>query len=278
MPYIPKELTENVNVSKTHPLVDLAWLLGGLTLIVALIYLLLGFAAEFAATRIPVEAEAWLGGRALARFEQSANPALQKRLDALLQALPVDSPLHHYHFAVHLVETETVNALALPGGHILIFSGLLAEVKSENELLMVLGHELGHYAHRDHLKGLGRGLGVAVASLMIFGQESGINGLLNDLSMNFETHYSREQEAQADAFGVDLLVNSVGHAGGATDFFERLAAGNNSRFLYLLASHPHPQARIEAIRKRIVERRYRVEPTQAVAADLLVVGEEKSGQ
>ena len=46
-----------------------------------------------------------------------------------------------------------MNAVALPGGNIVVFAGLLKEIKSENELAMILGHELGHFAHRDHLRG-----------------------------------------------------------------------------------------------------------------------------
>ena len=51
-----------------------------------------------------------------------------------------------------------------------IYQGLLAQAESENELMMVLGHELGHFANRDHLRGLGRALLVQIAIAAFFRQ------------------------------------------------------------------------------------------------------------
>jgi predicted Zn-dependent protease len=49
---------------------------------------------------------------------------------------------------VYLMENEEINAVALPGGNIVVFTGLVAQVESENELAMVLAHEMGHFTHR----------------------------------------------------------------------------------------------------------------------------------
>ena len=81
--------------------------------------------------------------------------------------------------------------MALPGGQIMVFSGLLKKVNLENELAMVLGHELGHYAHRDHLRGMGRGLGVTLGLAMLFGQDSAVAGIASDLFLGMEMRYSR---------------------------------------------------------------------------------------
>src|SRR4030095_7690097 len=63
-----------------------------------------------------------------------------------------------YAFRAGVLDEPDPNALALPRGTILVARGLRARVASENELAQVLGHELGHYRARDHLRGLGRGL------------------------------------------------------------------------------------------------------------------------
>jgi len=269
MKYVARELEGNVNVSETHPLAELAWLLGGVVLIIAVIYLLLGLAADYAAEHMPVEAEIWLGEKGVMEYGAAESEALRRRLDPLLDALPPDSPLKKYRFRVHQVESGEVNAVALPGGQILVFSELVNQATSENELMMVLAHELGHYAHRDHLRGLGRGLGVALATMLIFGQESGVSSLVSDVSMRFEACYSQDQEAAADAFAVDLLVASQGHAGGATDFFERLdQQRGEAKFVYLFASHPHPADRIEKIRQKIADAGYAVLDTEPLGQDL----------
>jgi predicted Zn-dependent protease len=135
---------------------------------------------------------------------------------------------------------------------------------------MVLAHELGHFAHRDHLKRLGRGLGLTVAAMLMFGEDSGISRLVSNLFLVTESSYSRQQESDADQFGLDLLVASYGHAGGATDFFARVGKDAGSHIPYLLASHPHPDDRIEELQSLIHEKNYRAEETAPLGDDLLV--------
>jgi predicted Zn-dependent protease len=170
---------------------------------------------------------------------------------------------------VQLVKNEEVNALALPGGHIVVFSALVKQAESENELAMVLAHELGHFAHRDHLKRLGRGLGLTVAAMLVFGEDSAISRLMSNLFLVTESSYSRQQEADADRFGLELLVNSYGHAGGAIDFFARVGKKAGRRAPYLLASHPHPDDRIEELQSLIRENGYSVEIITPLGDDLL---------
>lgn len=273
MKYVPKELEGNVNVSRTHPLTELAWLVGGLVTLAAALYLALGFATELAARKMPVEAERWLGLRAMEHFAGEESPALQGRLEGLLESLPEDSPLRRYQFSVRLHPAEEVNAVALPGGNIVVFAGLLKQVRSENELAMVLAHELGHYANRDHLKGLGRGLGLTVTALLLLGPDSSASELVSSLFMSFEARYSQKQEAAADAFGLDLLASRYGHVGGATDFFTRLADQAGGRLPYLLASHPHPRDRIGKLQRLIAGQGFEERGTAALGQDVLEVVE-----
>lgn len=270
MKFSPRELSGNVNVSRSHPLAELGWLVGGLASLVAAVYLLFWLASELFAPHIPVAVEAWAGRHLLQESGHTPNLALQQRLDTLLAVLPDESPLHRYDFSISVLENEDINALALPGGHIVIFSGLLKEVRSENELAMVLGHELGHYARRDHLRGMGRGLGAALLVATLFGQESRAAEIAMQFFSGLEMRYSQQQEAAADTFGLQLLVARYGHAGGATDFFSRLADRSGGRFGYLLASHPHPQARIDNLRNMIVESGWQMgEPLPLQGSSLL---------
>jgi predicted Zn-dependent protease len=270
MKFTPKALSGNVNVSRTHPLAEFAWLIGGLLTLVAAIYLIFWLVAEMVAPRVPVAVEIWAGNHLLGRVATGRNPALQQRLDALVAALPDDSPLHRYDFSVSVINNGEVNAVALPGGHIAVFSGLLQEVRSENELAMVLAHELGHYARRDHLRGMGRGFGVTLVLAAIFGEDSRAADIAAKLFTGMEMRYSRQQEATADAFGLQLLVARYGHAGGAADFFTRLAGKNDGLSDYLFASHPQPQARIAALQHMIAAAGYRTEATEPLQGSSLL--------
>ncbi|NOQ42039.1 MAG: M48 family metalloprotease, partial [Desulfuromusa sp.] len=190
MQFTPKQLEENVNVSKSHPLTELLWLLGGLILLSALLFFFLGITADWAVSKTPIKVETWIGQLALNEFPAEENLALGQRLQSLLDSLPGDSLLHQYNFRIFLSDTEDINAIALPGGNIVLFSGLLELMESENELAMVLAHELGHFAHRDHLRGLGRGLGVAVAATLLFGEESAASSLVSKALLTLQTKYS----------------------------------------------------------------------------------------
>ncbi|TNF47940.1 MAG: M48 family metallopeptidase [Deltaproteobacteria bacterium] len=273
MKFTPKHIDENVNVSKTHPLVELAWLVGGMLLLAVVFYLVLGVTADLAVAKIPIKAEVWLGEHFVDSFEANEDEPLRRRLQTLLDNLPADSPLHNYTFTVQLVKNKEINALALPGGHIVVFSGLVEQAESENELAMVLAHELGHFAHRDHLERLGRGLGLTVATMLVFGEDSAVSRLVSNLFLVTESSYSRQQESEADRFGLDLLVSSYGHAGGAADFFARVGKKAGSRGPYLLASHPHPDDRIEELQRLIRENGYPVEMTTPLGDDLLAEAE-----
>lgn len=268
MKFTPRLLADNVNVSKTHPLVEFGWLVGGLVLAVGIVFSALGLLADWVATRTPLHVEEWLGQQALQRIPASDSPLLRNSLAGLLRSLPADSSLHRYSFQVFLTESDEVNAIALPGGNIVVFSGLLAQIESENELAMILAHEMGHFANRDHLRGLGRGLGVAVAATLLFGQDSTASNLVVTTMMSFQANYSQAQEAEADRFGLELLDERYGHVGGATDFFRRLARRAGGDLPYLLASHPRPAARIAALEGLTAERKYHVAAPEPLSDEM----------
>jgi len=270
MKFTPKHLSNNVDVSKTHRLTKFFWLVGGFIFIVGTIYLLLGFTTDWAVTKAPIRVEKWLGQMALKELPNEIHPPLTHRLQLLLETLPPDSPLHQYQFTVFLVDGDDVNAFALPGGNIVIYKGLLEAVTSENELAMVLAHELGHFAHRDHLRRLGQGLGLTVASVMIFGENSAVSNFLATTLSPFNHDYSKSQETAADQFGLELLTKRYGHAGGATNLFTHMATGANNQTAYLLASHPYLQTRVAALEKLIKHHHDRIETTEPLHEDIKI--------
>ena len=260
MKFTPKSLPGNVNVSKTHPIKELFWLAGGMFLLAGSLYFLLGLLADWGVAKTSPDIENWLGEQAVQEFAAEPDARLQTHLDAVLDAAPQDSVLHDYTFTVYRSNEDLVNALALPGGRIIVYAGLLQEVESENELTMILAHELGHFAHRDHLRGLGRGLGLAVAGALLFGYDNSAGDLLASTLFTYQVKYSQTQEENADSFGLDLLVSRYGHAGGAVDFFARAGRTADGRGSYVFAAHPHPEERLEKLEARISEQGYVVGP------------------
>ncbi len=171
IPYEPRPNPANVNVGESRPLKDFLVLSAGLAACVVLIYWLLGLAVEVGVPYISPQLEVRLGrafnAAYLAQEDHAASRRLKPVLDELIKGLPASARRLDYRLVVS--NESTVNAVALPGGTILVYRGLLDKLNSEAELSFVLAHELGHFYHRDHLKGLGRSL---LVNILIIGMLS----------------------------------------------------------------------------------------------------------
>lgn len=253
--FTPKEINDNVNISKTSPIKDFFVLLGGFLGILIIIYILLGLAVGLVVTRLPKGLENRIGTFLSTKLEQSGTTEIETKIQHLLDELIINYTENEFHYKIHVVQEDKVNAFALAGGHIVIFSGLIETVKSENELAFVLAHELGHFANRDHLHGFGRKLVLLTLSTLILGNNSDITQTLVSSLGNVEMKFSQRQESAADLFAVELVNNKYGNVEGVFDFFVNNNEENNSkRKSYFFASHPHPEKRIEIMKKYIRKR------------------------
>jgi predicted Zn-dependent protease len=264
--FTPRRIREEVNVSREHPLKEFFVLVLGISAAFVAAFVVLGLALDYVVPHIDPELEDHLGGVYLTFFDvDEERTAAEERLQVLLDSLAarLDEPGREYR--VHIVPSGEVNAIALPGGHIVVLSGLVKGAASENELVMVLGHELGHYLERDHLQGMGRGLVLVFLSSLLFGTDNPLSNLTMALLGGAEMQFSQSQERQADARGLELLLGEYGHAGGATTFFQRMAEKEKGKeLLYLFSTHPFPRERIQAIEAEIRERGYPVRETAAL--------------
>lgn len=253
--FTPKEIDDNVNISKTSLIKDFFVLLGGFLGILIIIYIALGLAVGLVVSRLPEGLENRIGTFLSAKFEQSGTTEIETKIQHLLDDIIVTYAENEYQYKIHVIQENEVNAFALAGGHIVIFSGLLESVKSENELAFVLAHELGHFANRDHLQGFGRKLVILTLSTLILGNNSDIIQTLVSSLGNVEMKFSQRQESAADLFAVDLVNNKYGHVEGVFDFVVNNNEENNSkRKSYFFSSHPHPEKRIEIMKKYILKR------------------------
>ena len=223
--------------------------------IAIVIYLLLGFAINKVVDWMPQEAESGLGAVFAEKFTDGKRSDKEEHLQGLLDKLRRHSSLPGNNYTVHLFDSPEINAVALPGRNIIVFKGLLGAVDSENELAFVLAHELGHFANRDHLRGLGRGLVMLAISVAIFGQDNSVSGFIMNSVVSAEMTFSRAQELAADRYAIELLNRRYGHVGGAVDFFGKIREKNRmGRLQHYFASHPHPDSRIEALENLIAKK------------------------
>lgn len=222
---------------------------------------------------IPVEVEQQIGRLVVPVYEQQAYASvtqtqLNERLDELEQYL--ESPLHaNRDYQVFYVPKDTVNAIAIPGDVIIIYQGLLEELESDNELTMILGHELGHFHNRDHLRKIGKVLLIRIAIASLLGSPSALESLIVDaVTLISNAQYSQSQEIEADRFGLDLLYATYGHVAGATDFFADLAEGQPQRVDFF-ATHPNPRKRIKVLRDLIEAKDYPIKARSRLSVEIV---------
>jgi len=256
--YTPPRPVTNVNVSPNRPLKDFAILAGGLLAIVIAVYLALGLAVDLIVPRLSVEIEKKIGAAFTGVLaETDALTAAPPPLQTLVDRLQEKCVLLPYPVSVHIQQADSINAAALPGGHMVVTTGLLAQVTSENELAFVLAHELGHVSQRDHLRGLGRMLVLITASTALWGADNSINGMIGQSVMLTELSFSRRQESRADEFALETLFCHYGHVGAATSFFKKLPQESDpGRFGHYFASHPDNRLRIDHLRRLAEQRGY----------------------
>ena len=248
MRFVSRQADDSVNVSKTHPLVEAGTLYVGLTGLFLLLAVVLIFLVEAALYFVSPEDEARLFRDWLPTDLRTVAPhddrlvATQSLVDRLARHWP-DAP---YEFRVEIDDSSLANAMALPGGLIVVTEGLLAEVESENELAFVLAHELGHFRHRDHLRALGRGLVLSIVFTALSGGDAdGVGIRVADLTIR---RFGRGQESDADAYALSLVQSQYGHVADASRLFERWHARDNvagAKVLAYFATHPATQQRID---------------------------------
>ncbi|MBI4782046.1 MAG: M48 family metallopeptidase [Oscillatoriophycideae cyanobacterium NC_groundwater_1537_Pr4_S-0.65um_50_18] len=222
---------------------------------------------------VPYGVEQQLGALIIPVYEQQAKASseeqgqsslIQDKLNQLVDRLEThlpDEPHHRDYRVIYIPTAEAqpvVNAMAIPGDRIIIYEGLLAQMESENELMMVLGHELGHFAHRDHLRRLGRGLLLQLVLAGVLGDVGSLQSIaLSSATTLDNSRFSQDQEYQADRFGLDLLQQTYGQVAGATDFFARMSQelGSNIDFL---TTHPGADKRVRRIETEIQDKGYQV--------------------
>jgi Zn-dependent protease with chaperone function len=247
MRHVAREPDPDVNVSKEHPLAEagtlFAWLGASFVVVVAVLVFFVDAVLYF----VPVEVEAEMFDSWLPQdiVTVAYDDERLLRVEALTARLARHYPESPYSFRVEIDDSDQPNAMAFPGGLIVVTTGLLDQVRTENELAFVLAHELGHFRNRDHLRTMGRGLVLSLWLLTAAGGDTATYGAsLADMTLR---SFNRGQESDADAFALELVQAEFGHVAEAWRFFERLAeeGGDASLFAQYGSTHPSSRNRIE---------------------------------
>lgn len=210
---------------------------------------------ELAVSRIPVEWEQKLGESAYRDFlshqevmkEGPAVTALGEMTQRLTEQI-ADNP---YKFDVTVVKSDVVNAFALPGGYVVVFTGLMKKAESGEEVAGVLSHELNHVLQRHGLERIVKSLGLLTVVAIVLGDQQGLVGMMKQIGVELLTlKFGREQETEADLTGLQLLQRAKIDPSGMIRFFERLSEKDQGRMEWL-STHPMSTARADRLKAEL---------------------------
>jgi Zn-dependent protease with chaperone function len=212
---------------------------------------------ELAVDRIPVEWEQKLGASAyqdfLAQHDVVKDGSSVDAVKEITLRLASQVPSNPYTFEVAVVKSDVVNAFALPGGYIVVFTGLMRKAETPEEVAGVLAHELNHVLQRHGLERIVKQLGFIAVVSIVLGNQQGLGGIMKQLGVELMTlKFGRAQETEADLTGLELLYRAKINPEGMITFFQRLAEKDEGRVEWL-STHPMSNARADRLKAQLAE-------------------------
>lgn len=238
-----------------------------------LLVLYLDVVTGWIAPTLPAEWEDSLGESAMAQYEigqaMIETEEAKAALDALISPLLESAENPRYEFHVSIANDPELNAFALPGGYIVLNSGLLLRAESADEVLGVLAHEISHVTEQHGVRQIMARAGLVLTVQALVGDVSGIMAMITTAApLLLSQGYSRDFESDADEHGFALLEKANVDPRGLVSFFDKIVEEEQARrekiedddaqavidnIMPLLSSHPATQERIENMESMIAD-------------------------
>lgn len=164
--------------------------------------------------------------------------------------------LEGYKWEFNLVDNKDVNAWCMPGGKVVVYTGLLPVAQNEAALAIVLGHEITHAVANHGNERMSQAMitqGIGVAGDVLTSGNSQVNGIFNTVfgpgsALGYTLPNSRKQEYEADHFGLIFAAMAGYNPNEAISFWTRMAAAGGSGTPEFLATHPSDENRIARLK------------------------------
>ncbi|MGB1799665.1 MAG: M48 family metalloprotease [Gammaproteobacteria bacterium] len=200
----------------------------------------------------------------LQQYRVYDDPALQAYVQKIGNKVALKSHRNSLDYSFTVLDSQEVNAFALPGGYIYITRGLMSYLKSEAELAAVLGHEVGHvtarHSVRQHSANQLTNLGLTLGSLFVPGMNQASSQLAQLFGAALLRGYGREHELEADRLGAEYLARTGYNPNAMLDVisvlknqevFEREVAkaeGREPRIYHgVFSTHPDSDTRLQEV-------------------------------
>lgn len=175
--------------------------------------------------------------------------------DLLPGATKFNERAKDWRWEVNLLRSQQINAFCMPGGKIAFFTGILEKLQlTDDEVAMVMGHEIGHalWEHARERAGKNAAVGGArVVAGLIFGQLGDVVGAAGQSLAALK--FSRNDELEADLIGMELAARAGYDPRAGITLWEKMGRASQGAPPQWLSTHPSGPTRIAAIRKHLPE-------------------------
>ena len=155
------------------------------------------------------------------------------------------------NFPINVVLDRDINAMIKTDGSLYLTSSFLNLDLNEEEIAFVLAHELGHYAHKDHLKSISKQTAFILFCL-VTGLDGNVGSIAQGVSEIEMLSHSRRQEMNADLYANKMLIKIYGNNNGAISFIKKLEEKESDpTFLKYFSTHPTWKERLELAKNKV---------------------------
>ncbi|MCI6642944.1 MAG: M48 family metallopeptidase [Bacteroidales bacterium] len=201
-------------------------------------------------------------GTQAAAMVERVGKKIAAATESYLRQNGMESELKNYNWEFNLVKDDNANAFCMPGGKIVVYEGLLKYVKTDDDLAVVMGHEVAHAVAKHSNERMsqqmlaqygGTALGLALggssqATQAIASQVYGLGAQYGVM-----LPFSRKHEKEADYMGLVLMSIAGYNPQASTQFWQRMSEGGSNATPEFMSTHPSDATRISALQKALPE-------------------------
>jgi predicted Zn-dependent protease len=187
---------------------------------------------------------------------------IQHAVESYMQQNNISKEIKNFKWEFNTINENIVNAWCMPGGKVVVYTGLLPVTQNETALAVVMGHEIAHAIARHGNERMSQGLLINFGGLVL---EEALKEKKGETQALFLGLYivgsnlalalpnSRMQESEADKLGLIFMSMAGYDPAEAIPFWQRMAAANKNKIPQFLSTHPSDKTRIEKLSALIPE-------------------------
>lgn len=188
----------------------------------------------------------------------------------------LSNEVSNFRWEFHLVKSNDVNAFCMPGGKIVVYEGLMKLVSNDDELAVVLGHEVAHAVAKHSNERISQQMlaqyGAQVLGGVLADKSAAVQqvaGQVYGLGAQYGVMlpFSRKHESEADKMGLVLMSIAGYNPDYAVSFWKKMSQSGGQKVPEFMSTHPSDQTRIAAIEKELptIKQQYYKEPVKTIS-------------